>query len=487
MSQRPPTRSILAAASLFLGACGGESADSASATRAQRVLLITCDTLRADRLGVYGFAAGTSPNLDAFAEQCLVYDKAYAAAPMTMPSFASMMTGLLPDHTGVVNNHVLIPAQATTIAESLSDAGFATSAVVSNWVLKSRDVDKRRGMEQGFDAFDDTMQSAERTRKKVKERLAPDTTDAALAWLETRPSDRFFLWVHYQDPHGPYTPPEEFIEARERASGRLLPLSNRSNTAGNIPFYQVLGQEMSTDFYEDRYEAEIRFFDRELGRLLDALEQQNLLEEALVIFTADHGESLGEHDWWFSHGQTLYDELVRVPLLIRFPGEMPAQSMQWQGDYRRSEALVGHVDLHATILASVGLTPGPTHGLNLLDTEFESGRVISQSVWEPGEAKRWQGATDGRWRWLQNQAGEMLFDLEADPNEETNKLQSHPGEAQRLRAAFKTQLESLGALGERAVKAASSAQDMENMKALGYAGGDEEEDEAPLENSDEGH
>lgn len=487
MLQRPQTCSAVVAASLLLWACGGGPAASATETRAERVLLITCDTLRADRLGVYGFEAGTSPNLDAFAEECLVYDKAYAAAPMTMPSFASMMTGLLPDHTGVLNNHVLIPAQATTIAESLSAAGFATSAVVSNWVLKSRDVDKQRGMEQGFDDFDDTMQSAERTRKKVKERLAPDTTDAALAWLEERPSDRFFLWVHYQDPHGPYTPPEEYIEERNRAYARQLPLSNRSNTAGNIPFYQVLGQEMNTDFYEDRYEAEIRYFDRELGRLLAALEEEDLLEQALVIFTADHGESLGEHDWWFSHGQTLYAELVRVPLLIRFPGALPQVSLSWEGDYRRSEALVGHVDLYATILASVGLAASKTHGLNLLEPAFDSQRVICQSVWELGEAKRWQSATDGRWRWLKNQAAEMLFDLEADPKEETNRIASHPGEAQRLRAAFQSQRESLGALGARATQAASSAEDEANMQALGYGGMDEEDEDSASPTSGDGH
>jgi arylsulfatase A-like enzyme len=470
---------FLALTALMFGSCGGTDTDLQLDSQAKRVILITCDTLRADRLGVYGFEGQTSPELDAFAEQCVIYEKAYAAASMTMPAFSSMLTGLLPDHTGVVNNHVLIPAAATTMAESLGAAGFETAAVVSNYVLRSRESGSERGMEQGFDYYDDTMNSVERVRQNVQERLAPDTTDAALAWLKGRSTDHFFLWVHYQDPHGPYTPPKKFVVNDEREGALRLPLGKKSNTQGNIPFYQVSRQNGNTDFYNNRYEAEIRFFDQELGRLLNALKAEALLNDALVIFTADHGESLGEHNWWFSHGQTLHNELVQVPLFVRYP-----QGMEGMASGRNSN-LVGHVDLYATVLASVGLTPGVSHGESLLELVDGQPRLMCQSVWEPGKPKRWQAATDGRWRLIEHAGKEMLFDLDADPGELNDLLASEAKVADRLRAGYRVQLESLPALGERAALGAQSEEDLAEMRRLGYAGSDEDEDEPESERDGE--
>lgn len=474
MPRARPSLTSLSLTLLLLSGCSGGESEEAQVMQAERVILITCDTLRADRLGAYGFPGQTSPMLDRFARQAVVYDKAYAAASMTMPAFSSMMTGLLPDHTGVGDNRKLIPAEATTIAEALRSSGFATAAVVSNFVLRSRQAGKDVGMQQGFDHFDDTMNSAERTRTEVKERLAPDTTDAALAWLEARTTDRFFLWVHYQDPHGPYTPPKRFIQPAVRPGAKRLPLSNTSNTTGNIPFYQVLRRNGNTDFYQNRYEAEIRFFDQELGRLLEALEAEDLVSDALVIFTSDHGESLGEHDWWFSHGQSLYNELVQVPLIVRYPSEPAADHIRWEGDFRRSEALVGHVDLISTVLNSVGLEASETHGKSLLDRSLAGPRVMLQSVRKPGDKGRWKSVTDGRWRWLKSADEELLFDLDNDPGELTNRLSEEPGLAQQLQSRYGEELGRIPALGARATKIQLNAEEETDLKLLGYGG--EEED-----------
>jgi len=476
----PSSLSKLAALLLavnVLVACRDESGGGAAAAQAQRVILITCDTLRADRLGAYGFGHGTTPTLDSFAKQCVVYDRAYAAAPMTMPAFASMMTGFLPDHTGVVDNHVLLPASVETMAETLAVAGFETAAVVSNWVLRSRPAGAGVGVEQGFAFFDDTMNSEERTRKSVKERVAPDTTDAALAWLQQRSSDHFFLWVHYQDPHGPYTPPKAWIQPRERSAATRLPLGRNSNTTGNIPHYQILRQNGKTDFYQDRYEAEIRYFDHELARLFEALEEQDLIRDALLIFTADHGESLGEHDWWFSHGQSLYDELVHVPLMIHFPGMAGEEYGQWEGDYRRNPALVGHLDLLPTVRSLVGLPQVPSHGQSLLGPKPQGARYLAQSVRVPEDPKRWLSVTDGRWRLLQHNGRELLFDLQSDPLELQDKLASEPVTAARLRAQYALELNRVPSLAAKAQKAQQSEQDAKDLGALGYSSAEDDDQE----------
>jgi arylsulfatase len=346
-------RALLAiGGSLLALACGATDPAPDSPAPPRLLLLLTVDTLRADHLGAYGSERGLTPNLDALAAQSLVFERVYAPTPFTVPSLVSLHTGRYPSELGMRTNLSQIPNEVPTLAEALKAAGWRTGAVVSNVVLQARP-----DLARGFDVFDDTMQQRESVRRWA-ERIAPDTTDAALKLLEAWSTDSdaarqpLFLWVHYQDPHGPYTPPEELRERflaleRERSGTRKLQRYVNAYGHGGIPVYQQLGEADELAYYRAGYDAEIAYMDRELGRLLEALPRFAQASEIRTVFAADHGEAMGEHDFWFAHGHHLTDELVRVPLLVRGPDVTPG---------RRSDT-ASLADLQRTLTRWVGEAP----------------------------------------------------------------------------------------------------------------------------------
>jgi arylsulfatase len=322
------------------------------------LILLTCDTLRADRLGAYGGSPGLTPNLDALLEESLVFRAAFAPAAYTLPSLSALMTGRHPEELGMLENVSELRTE-TSLASVLRLHGWRTGAVVSNYVLR-----KGTGMELGFEYYDDTYPQSEANRD-LPERIASDTTAAALAMVErlrTEPATSAFLWVHYQDPHGPYLPPdgrrERYLELERRApDGRRQLAARPMMGVASIPLYQYVQGEHEVAFYRAGYAGEIDFFDHEIGRLLTGLEERGIGRDAIVVFTADHGEALGENDYWFAHGEYLTDPLVRVPLGIRVPDGAPGQ--------RSDPAAL--VDLFPTLLHLVGIgVPSDPPGRDLL-------------------------------------------------------------------------------------------------------------------------
>ena len=350
-------RAGLATCALILG-CGGSEPPAS----ARLLLLLTVDTLRADSLGAYGGERGLTPHLDALAAESIVFETAYAPTPFTVPSLASLHTGRYPAELGLRTNLSLVPSGTPTIATALAERGWKTAGVVSNVVLRNR-----TDLARGFEIYDDTMEQEEAIRR-WPERIAADTTDAALgivdAWRHTPElaTTPLFLWVHFQDPHGPYTPPpgwrERFAPAQDGdASGPELPTDPSSFGEGGIPGYQVLEGRSDAGFYRAGYDGETAYMDAELGRLLDALRERGLYADATIAFAADHGEAMGEHDFWFAHGHHVTDEVVRVPLMLRVPGQPAA---------RRSD-VASLVDLRPTLLALTGTADAPEgRGRNLL-------------------------------------------------------------------------------------------------------------------------
>ncbi len=311
----PPV--LLVGCALLLASC--------SAPEPRHLLLLTVDTLRADRLGAYGSDLGLSPQLDRLAGEGVRFESAFAPAPQTLPSRSALLTGRHPEAIGVDRNWAVLPAQVPTLAEALLAGGFRTGAVVSNSVLW-----RPAGLSRGFERYDDRQLQREAVRD-MPERVATATTDAALemaGWLLGR-GDRIFLWVHYQDPHGPYTPPEGYRERfleRERSEPdgrRRLPRLREQHGLGGIPHYQGLGDEDEVAWYRAGYHGEIRYLDDEIGRLLEGLAALGLDEDLVIAFTADHGEGLGEDGYWFAHGEYLNDASVRIPLVLRVPGRPP--------------------------------------------------------------------------------------------------------------------------------------------------------------------
>jgi len=473
-------RALLA---LGLGLAGCSGSDSEPAGPARRVILISCDTLRADRLGVYGYDRPTTPHLDAFARDAVVFEEAYACAPMTGPALQAMMTGLLPDTIGVsVGNQMYMPSEVETIAELCRDAGLATGAVVSNYVVRNPapslgDV----GLRQGFELYDDRMEDREAVRNKL-ERLAPGTTDAALSWLteQVPEDDRFFLWVHYQDPHGPYTPPSDWAErfaVQDPDSNVRLPIGHALHGYRQIPSYQVLDQRDDANFYRGLYDAEIAYFDQHVGRLFAWLAEHDLVRDSLIVFTADHGEALGEHDFWFCHGENLYRELVRVPLVVRFPAGAPEPATVERDGCRRFDEMTSHLDLFPTIAAALGLEAAPKLGDSLLAPALPEDRVTVSQLRAPNAPRRWEAVGDGRFRLvLPAGANPQLFDLAKDPNELSNVANARPKVRDRL-------LEGLRALEARSpepvqgVPMKMNREVRSKLRALGYTAGDEDEDE----------
>ena len=314
----------------------------ACAPPAANVLLVTVDTLRADHLSSYGFELPTSPHIDALAAQGALFERAVAASSSTAPSHASILTSLYPrQHSIGYRNGDTRLEGAATLAELLRARGYATGAFVGNVVLR-----RRTGLDRGFESYDDQLPAPEANRPLVFERRARDTTERALAWLE-RAEDPFFLWVHYQDPHGPYDPPDGYSDgfaAIREPDEEPLPRLESSLAYGGIPAYQALPGLTRASEYRARYADEIRYTDHWIGELLAAPR----LRDAIVVLTADHGESLGERGRYFMHGTTTLPPEAHVPLIVRAPGIAPG----------RLGTTVSHVDIVPTILELAGV-PAP--------------------------------------------------------------------------------------------------------------------------------
>ena len=460
------------------------SACSAGSTPAlpARVILITCDTLRADRLGAYGYERDVSPSLDALASESVLFERAYSSAASTVPSVSSLLSGRLPDEIGVSGgNQTLMHPSVESLAEVAGKAGLIPGAVVSNWVLRVQPGHATAGVSQGFVFFDDKMDQLESDRA-VAERRASGTTAVALAWLRERKQlgeESFFLWVHYQDPHGPYTPKDEFLESFEReaaevSSEQLLPIKLGTNTSGRgqIPDYQIIDGEARAFPYLDRYDAEIRTFDEALGELLKELRDLEWFDSSLLVFTSDHGESLGEDDYWFCHGQSLADEVVRVPLIVRFPGA----SSELQ-PARRTD-IASHLDIYPTVLEHLGLassSSGSSLGSSLR-AALPAERELFQNCGELGSRRRHKALISGAWRVVRpaGKAAPSLFNLNDELTPELNVAEEN---TERLREML-DRLEELEAaiLPERdVIKRKANRRDEEMLRALGYAGDDERE------------
>lgn len=305
------------------------------------ILLITVDTLRPDHLGLYGYERTTSPNIDRFFADAAIFERAYATNANTAPSVVSILTGQLPHEHRVRKFYQLVSDDLCLVTDRLP-AGYQTAAFVSNMVL----TDEAMGIGRYFDHFDDHVDEPEPNRK-IFERTASRTTDAALLWLAEHrlPERPLFLWVHYIDPHGPYGAP-----SAENASFEHEGFVTFEPT--RVHSYQLEpGVEDALD-YVDRYDEEIAYMDAALGRLLAGYSAQRELDEALLIFTADHGESMIEHERWFTHGYQVYEEIIRVPLMIRGPDVEPG----------RRDGLVSGIDLAPTMLDFAGVTPDAASG-----------------------------------------------------------------------------------------------------------------------------
>lgn len=420
------------------GAREGELRPKLPDAPGMNVLVISFDAMRADALGLYGYDRETSPNLDAFAEEALVFENAYSSAPVTPTSFAGAFTGLYPYKVFV--GWEMIPA--TTLAQAMSAAGYYTFALLNNVQLVTE-----RHFDRGFELFDtgpwkdpDLLQ------------LARTSLDKALA--NDQP---FFGWVHFINPHTPY----DFREM----SAHLAPLQEDGPFAQRVPGSFEIQSEAELERARDLYDAEVFFADHLFGALIDHLEQKGALDRTIIIVTADHGEE------FMDHGQVqhnaLYEELVRIPMIIRHPGH-PAGT--------RTDVPFINVDLFPTIASMTGAeVPANLDGVDLREpVDSDRHRIVTAMT----NNKRYEilSESDGR-KLIQTctpEFREELYDLTADPDETSNLILDDPALANDLGDLLEDEIGTEPCALIRAVNQGKAPEDLlspeqiEELKSLGY-------------------
>lgn len=413
---------------LFAAGCGGDAGPP-------NVLLVTIDTCRADHLGPYSERVSWTPALDALAARGVTFDQATAPVPLTLPSHCSILTGLYPDRHGVRDNGAgRLPDEAESLAETLRDAGWTTAAF-----LAAVPLERRYGTAQGFDHYDDALVDEPvggdlLNKLYSNQRTAGEVVDAALAWIRAAAAEPapYFAWVHLFDPHTPLAPPEPY----------------RSQFASNL------------------YDGEIAYVDAELGRLFAAVDAQE--RDTWIVLTADHGESLGEHEE-SSHGWFVYEASMNVPWILAGEG-LPAG--------RRVSEPVSLVHVAPTILEWLG-RPAPENldGRSVLALargeadEPPEDRVYLESLF-PRLNFGWAGSRAiriGDWKYVDAPEPE-LYDLAADPGELRNLAAAEPQRVADLRAELADFLDRGGQL--EAIALDIDEETRAQLDALGYVGGD---------------
>jgi choline-sulfatase len=410
------------------------AAPAAPAPRAN-ILVVTIDTLRADRVGAYGARRPPTPVMDRLAAEGALFEQAVAQAPMTRLSHASILTGLYPFQHGIRDNFAPpLAAAHRTLAEMLKASGYATGGFVGSFILNTQS-----GLGRGFDEFDDTFGSGEKNSAFFTDyqRRAGDVEALAGKWIEKASASGrpFFTWVHFYDPHSPYAPPPPY----------------------------------ATRYADHPYEGEIAYTDEVLGRLFARLQRLGVWDRTVVVVTADHGESLGEHGEE-EHGFFIYDAVVRVPLIVRYPGKI-ARGVRVKTEARS-------VDLVPTVLDLAGLPPvASLPGRSLLPdasgVRRSAAPAYSESLFPRihfGWSELRSIQLDG-WKYIQAPRPE-LYDLANDPGERTNLYAAEGRRAAGLRSRL---LDTMGGSAESAVVADSTAKldpaTLQRLAALGYVSG----------------
>jgi len=397
------------------------------------IVLISIDTCRADFLSCYDSSRKTTPGIGAFARTATLFENAVSPVPITTPAHSSMLTGCIPPVHGVRRNRAHLAGSITTLAEMLKPHGYTTGAIVSAFVL-----DRQFGLDQGFDSYDDRFRTPG-GGVDAEERVGEGASAAAIEWLRRqKDGDKFFLFLHYFDPHWPYEAPEPFASR-----------------------------------FEEAYAAEVAYTDHCVGQVLAELGRLRLFEDALVIMTADHGEMLGEHGER-THRFFIYESAVKVPLIVKLPGQREA---------RRVEDVVGLVDLVPTVCSLAGLPEPNVDGIDL--TPYLKGegpppgardRYLYSESFHPRlfGANPLFGQVGRRWKYIHTTRPE-LYDLSIDREEKINLVEVHPHRARLLESRLKAVLAGAAGAkveGERVVLDEEARRRLESLGYVGVVEGD---------------
>jgi arylsulfatase A-like enzyme len=407
------------------------------------VLLVSIDTLRPDHLGCYGYGKPTSPNVDSFSEDCILFEQAIAPAPSTLSSHASMLTSLIPSrHTARHALNQPLPAQALTVAEVMKESGYGTAAFVGGGQLA-----EEFGCNQGFETYETITTRFDETVSRFQE------------WLKDHPGEKFFVFLHTYEVHHPYTPDARHQALFDEGYSGPLPAGIQVELLKEINDGKRALSEEDTRHIVAAYDGEIHSMDESFGRLIALLRKEELYDKTLIVFTSDHGEEFGEHGSWGWHSHTLYDELLKVPLLVKLPCNSRAPLRV------REQARI--IDIVPTVLEVVGLpVPPASDGVSLL-TRGEDRQVgfqfaIGQRDWATQDSLT--SLRTGVWKLY---GPDQLFHLVSDANEKRNVAAENRAVTRALQEQ-KGMILSLPKITDSPAAVELDAQTLRALRSLGY-------------------
>lgn len=457
---------VVLGALVLLPSCNTNDTTQSSAPK-KNVLLIGLDTVRADRFGCYGNPDGITPEIDKWTQGAVKFERAFAHAPWTLPSFASLFTSRYPGWHGAggrLGAFRRLPDQAVTIAEVFKRAGSATGAIVNVDFLT-----ETFGMTQGFDSVD-----ADAPSSNVEVRRAGPTTDVALRWIDQHRDRPFFLFVHYFDPHLIYDPPQpfrgRFADPQDRDTDDPV-FGTRADVVGLRSGRLDLDPDKIARL-EKLYDGEVAYVDAEVGRLLAGIADRGLEADTIVVITSDHGEEFHDHGG-FEHGHTLYDELLHVPLIIRAPGWPATAARAGAPEAGRVVAsTVRHIDVAPTLCQLADISVAAAFAGKSLVPLMEGGPednrpLLSQgNFWGPsGDAWR-----KDRFKLIRQAASEAteLYNLAADPKEQRDVAAENPELTRRMLDDLRLIKQTLGAQAAVGRRPTLSREQADRLRSLGY-------------------
>jgi|GEM_PF-2298705 len=431
------------------------------------IILISIDALRADYLGSYGRTAGLTPHLNAFAREASKYDSAYAASSWTLPSFGALFSGLPPSQCGLKTPRkekhdwyvwsARIDDRLPLLAEALQQQGYATGAELANPFFRPA-----RGIHRGFDFYRNEGAKYEPGEQLT---LAQNLTQNARAWLRQKPASPIFLWVHYLDPHVPYNLPDTAAPERKKYPKDWT--GRRKEWYDEISRQPESDQAQFQDFAKYMYAREVAYVDKWVGLLLAEIKRAGLYDNSLIIITADHGEELFDHGQ-FEHGHALHEEVLRVPLLIKWPAGTSAD--------KEINQVVSLVDLGGTILAQAGGSGRPALPMRNADRGAE---VYSEALLHVAEQT---ALTTDKYKIIYYPfaaPGEKefeVYDRKRDRTEQHDLANTDAAEAERARLKALTQKADIASeqwqqSGDEAFRRIKlTDKDKARLKSLGYLG-----------------
>lgn len=401
--------------------------------RGTNVVLITFDALRSDRVGAYGYNRNTTPNIDEFSRDSVLFKEAIAQSTWTLPSLSSLMTSRYPSNIGMLDYNSAIPEEIETLPKILSKRGYKTFAlydqvyasVVAHGIFR-----KSNYVSKGNYNFSKRM------------------AHSAAQIIRENNDSSFFLWAHFLYPHcAPYRLPEPFLGLYANHSKECI--------CKNLG---ICDEDVRSSYYSNVYDERVKYIDQQFGRILRSLKEQNLYNESLIIISADHGEGLGEHGIW-KHNEEPYDEQIHVPLVIKFPNR------EFSG--KVIERQVRLIDLIPTVLDFLGLSRSPSsEGTSLLPIVNNESLERLPAV---SEKKNWVSIRTQKWKYIEGRNGSSreLYNLKKDPDEKNNLINEKPRVATRLKERLNL---ALGGRSTRKRRRNLTEEMRKRLKKLGYLG-----------------